>query len=69
MTSYCQEHECENVLFRQDSGLDTEAAPPVRLVRLWPDHFSSRPDYNITCSVVTHNLLICRLGNGICFSS
>ena len=42
-----------------------EAAPPVRLVRLWPDHFSSRPDYNITCSVVTHNLLICRLGNGI----
>ena len=36
----------------------TEAAPPVRLVRLWPDHFSSRPDYNITCSVVTHNLLM-----------
>ena len=30
-----------------------EAAPPVRL---WPDHFSSRPDYNIMCSVVTHNL-------------
>ena len=24
-----------------------EAASPVRLVRLWPDHFSSRPDYNI----------------------
>ena len=32
------------------------AAPPVRLVRLWPDHFSSRLDFNITCSVVTHNL-------------
>ena len=23
------------------------AAPPVWLVLLWPDHFSSRPDYNI----------------------
>ena len=54
-----------------DWGLNimAEAAPPVRLVRLWPDHFSSRPDYNIKCSVVTHNLLICRLGNCICFSS
>ena len=40
------------------TSCSAEAAPPVRLVRLWPDHFSSRPDYNITCSVVTHNLLI-----------
>ena len=51
---------------------NTEVAPPVWLVRLWPDHFSSRPDYNITCSVEsTLDLisLICRLGNGICFSS
>ena len=28
-----------------------EAVPLVWLVRLWPYHFSSRPDYNITCTM------------------
>ena len=37
---------------------NAEAALPVRLVRLWPDHFSSRPDCNITCSVVNLRLIL-----------
>ena len=35
----------------------SEAAPPVRLVQLRPDHFSSRPDYKLSrAHVLTHNL-------------
>ena len=40
-----QLHEIKGVCCSGSTG----AAPPVRLVRLWPD-------FNITCSVVTHNL-------------
>ena len=63
--NYIEYHGCHGIPIEEISfvhtsfkmmmiTIDAEAAPPVRLVRLWPDHFSSRPD--IRCSVVTHNL-------------
>ena len=41
--------ECSQIIVSQAG-----AAPPVRLVRLWPDHFSSRPDITCTCRHTWH---------------
>ena len=46
-----------------------EAAPPVRLVRLWPDHFSSRPDYNIKKLHTSQDLSFPKRPFGCCESA